>query len=71
MEKSKIFELKCITYLKKDISFEDTFDVISKYINFSICKKDEYLEKHNKNIFNNFCFGGFMPLEKDKIYKKG
>ncbi|WP_419677596.1 CRISPR-associated endoribonuclease Cas6 [Aliarcobacter lanthieri] len=67
----KIFELKCITYLKQDVVFEDSFDVISKYINFSICQKDEYLEKHNKNMFNNFCFGSFFPIEKDKLYKKG
>ncbi|WP_418180858.1 CRISPR-associated endoribonuclease Cas6 [Aliarcobacter lanthieri] len=67
----KIFELKCITYLKQDVVFEDSFDVISKYINFSICQKDEYLEKHNKNVFNNFCFGSFFPIEKDKLYKKG
>lgn len=71
MKKSEIFELKCITYLKEDISFENSFDVLSKYINYSICKKDEYLEQHNKNIFNNYCFGSFLPIEKDKIYKKG
>lgn len=67
----KIFELKCVTWLKQDIALEDSFDVISKYINYSICQKNEYKEKHDKNIFNNYCFGGFMPLEKDKVYKKG
>lgn len=67
----KIIELRCITYLKQDIDFKDSFDVISKYINYSICQKDEYLNKHNKNMFNNYCFGGFFPIEKDKLYKRG
>ncbi|QKF77959.1 CRISPR-associated endoribonuclease Cas6 [Arcobacter defluvii] len=67
----KIFELKCITYLKQDVSFEDSFDSISKFINYSICQKDEYKQKHNQNVFNNYCFGSFFPIEKDKLYKKG
>lgn len=67
----KIFELKCITYLKQDVSFEDSFDSISKFINYSICQKDEYKQKHNQNVFNNYCFGSFFPIEKYKLYKKG
>ena len=67
----KIFELKCITYLKQDVSFEDSFDSISKFVNYSICQKDEYKQKHNQNVFNNYCFGSFFPIEKDKLYKKG
>jgi CRISPR-associated endoribonuclease Cas6 len=67
----KIFELKCITYLKHDIKFEESFDCISKLINYSICQKEEYVLKHNKNVFNNYCFGSFMPIQKDKLYTKG
>jgi len=67
----KIFELRCIAWLKEDIVLEDSFDVISKFINYSICKNDEYRQKHNKSGFNNYCFGGFFPIEKEKMYKKG
>lgn len=67
----KIFELKCVAWLKQDISFEDSFDSISKFINYSICQKDEYKQKHNQNVFNNYSFGGFFPIEKEKLYKKG
>jgi CRISPR-associated endoribonuclease Cas6 len=67
----KIFELRCIAYLKQDIRFENSFDCISKFINYSICQHDEYLQKHNKNMFNNYCFGGFLPIQEDKLYKKG
>jgi len=67
----KFFELTCLAYLKHDISFEESFDSISKFINYSVCQKDEYLEKHNKNVFNHYCFGGFLPIQPDKLYKKG
>ena len=67
----KIFELRCIAYLKKDITFDVSFDCISKLINYTICQKEEYVLKHNKNVFNNYCFGSFMPIQKDKLYKKG
>ncbi|MFA7083709.1 MAG: CRISPR-associated endoribonuclease Cas6 [Arcobacteraceae bacterium] len=67
----KIFELKCIAYLKQDISFSESFDVLSKCINYSICQKEEYKQNHNKNIFNSYCFGSFLPIEKEKVYKKG
>lgn len=67
----KIFELKCITYLKQDVAFGDSFDAISKFINYSICQNEVYKQKHNQNVFNNYCFGSFFPIEKDKLYKKG
>ena len=68
----KIIELKCTAYLKKDISFDGSFETLSKYISYSMCQ-DEQLEKlHNDfKSFKNYCFGGFYPTEKDKIYKKG
>lgn len=68
----KIIELKCTVYVKSDISFESSFEIISKYISYSMCQ-DEKLEKlHNDfTSFKNYCFGGFYPIEKDKIYKKG
>lgn len=67
----KIFELRCTAYLKLDINFDESFDCISKFINYSICQKEEYLLKHKKNIFNNYSFGSFMPIEKKKLYRKG
>jgi CRISPR-associated endoribonuclease Cas6 len=67
----KYFELKCLAYLKRDIEFTDSFDILSKYINFSMCQKAKYEKSHNKNEFKNYCFGNFYPIEKAKIYKAG
>lgn len=66
----KYFELTCTAYIKADIAFEKSFDIISKYISFSMARGG--LESiHKKNGFKYYIFGGFMPLQKDKLYKKG
>lgn len=66
----KIFELKCKAYLKINIELKDSFDVLSKYINYTIYqnKINEFVDEDN--LINNYCFGNFYPTESDKIYKK-
>ena len=66
------FELRCIAYIKKDIAYKNSFNLISKYINFSMSQDEKLKDLHKKeNIFKNYSFGSFYPIEKDKIYKKG
>lgn len=67
----KYFELRCIAYIKKDIEFKNSFDVLSKFINFSMLDDDELKLHHEKQGFKNYTFGGLYPIEKEKIYKKG
>ncbi|NPA50531.1 MAG: CRISPR-associated endoribonuclease Cas6 [Epsilonproteobacteria bacterium] len=67
----RYFELKCKAYLKRDLNYQDIFDVISKYINFSISIKGGILERfHKSRGLKYYTFSGFTPIEKDKIYKK-
>lgn len=65
------FELKCIAYLKKDIPYKSSYDVLSSYINFSFLKDEELKKLHEKKGLKNYCFGNFYPPQKDKIYKGG
>jgi len=66
------FELKCTAYLKQEIHFFDTFEVISKYISYSMCQDVALKALHNEyKAYNNYCFGGFFPREKKKFYKRG
>ena len=67
----KYFELICTAYIKKDISFQDSFEAISKYISFSMAQLDELKKLHKRDGYKHYSFGGFYPIEKDKIYKKG
>ena len=67
----KYFELICTAYIKRDIDFKDSFEVISKYISFSMAKKQELKDLHNKNGYKYYSFGNFYPIEKERVYKKG
>ena len=64
----KYFELICKAYLKKDISFANSFEIISKYITFSMSQIESLKSFHYSNNFKHYVFGGFLPIEKEKIY---
>jgi len=67
----KYYELICTAYLKKEINFKESFEVISKYISYSMAQ-DVKLEKlHNSNRFKHYVFGGLLPIEKERVYHKG
>ena len=67
----KYFELKCTAYLKKNIDFKDSFEILSKYISFSMAQVEELKELHNSRGYKFYNFGNFYPIEKAKIYKMG
>lgn len=61
-----------MAYLKRDIRYKSSFNVLSKYINFSMSKDENLKSLHGEErVFKNYSFGSFYPMEKDKTYKKG
>jgi len=68
----KYFELICTAYIKRDISFKDSFETISKYISFSMAQTPELKELHDKKrVYKHYAFGNFYPIEQERVYKKG
>jgi len=67
----KYFELTCTAYLKRDISFRESFETVSKYISYSMFQSQTLQGLHNKKEFKHYSFGNFFPIEKNKIYKQG
>ncbi len=66
----KYYELISTAYVKTDIAFERSFEALSKYISFSMARGG--LENiHKQEGFKHYVFGGLMPIEKEKLYKKG
>ena len=65
------FELTCTAYIKKDIGFKESFETISKYISFAMAQDEKLKSLHQKSDFKYYVFGGFVPLERDKVYKQG
>ena len=66
----KYFELTCTAYLKKDISFKESFEIIGKYISYSMFQSQILEELHKEKGFKYYNFGSFFPTEKEKIYKQ-
>ncbi len=65
------YELKCSTYLKQDIHLYDTFDTISKFINYTMLSNSLLQSLHLDRNIKFYVFNTFNKIEKDKIYKKG
>ncbi len=66
----EIFELKCEAYLKSDICLKDSFDILSKFINYSTYQNKIFDFFDKTTLINNYCFGNFYPIESKGIYKK-
>jgi len=64
------FELICKSYIKKDITFEQSFEVISKYISFCMAHNG-FGKFHEAKGYKYYTFGGFVPVEREKVYKQG
>lgn len=67
----QVFEISILVFLLKDINSRKSFSKIGEFIDSGMVKEPKLLELHNKNIYKNYCFCLFYPLEKDKIYKAG
>jgi len=65
----EFFELKCKAYLKQDINFKESFEIISKYISYTI-STSLLKDLHFQNSFKYYVFSSFYPTTKDVIYKK-
>lgn len=66
----KYYELICTVYIKSEMTFEKSFEIISRYISFSMARGG-LEEIHSKNGFKHYVFGGLLPIETEKLYKKG
>lgn len=69
----KYFELTCKAYLKNDLKFDDSFENISKFVNFAMVRGG-LEELHEKDGFKHYSFSGFRPTKEDiknKVFKGG
>lgn len=67
----KYFELTCTAYIKRDITFENSFKIIADYINYSFAKDEKLKQLHKNRGFKLYVFGGMLPIEKAGACKKG
>ncbi|MEG2458058.1 MAG: CRISPR-associated endoribonuclease Cas6 [Bacilli bacterium] len=67
----KVYELSLKVFLLKDITFHESQSKISELIDQTLVKEEKFLDIHNKNMYKNYCFNSFYPLEKYGVYKAG
>jgi CRISPR-associated endoribonuclease Cas6 len=67
----KYYELICKAYIKKEIIFKHSFEIMAKYISYTMAKDEKLRAFHYDKGFKYYCFGGFLPIEKEKVYKAG
>lgn len=65
----QIKELTILLKLKKDLSFKDSSEQISKVINACFLGSEKFKRFHELNEFKYYCFSNFYPTEKGGIYK--
>jgi CRISPR-associated endoribonuclease Cas6 len=66
----RYFELICTAYIKKEIPFKESFELLSKYISFCMVQTDSTKDRHYQKGYKYYSFGSFYPIEKDRLYKK-
>ena len=67
----KYFELTCTAYLKRDTPFKEGFDIISKYISYSMAQTEDYRELHDSKGYKLYSFSNFYPPESEQVYRQG
>lgn len=67
----EVYEISVLLFLLKDINSKDVFSSISSFIDSGMGKIPDLLKLHNENVYKNYCFDSFYPLESDKVYKHG
>ncbi|MDY0364391.1 MAG: CRISPR-associated endoribonuclease Cas6 [Arcobacteraceae bacterium] len=68
----RYFELECKAYIKKDISFEESFEKISKYVSYTL-NSSGYGDLHKSKGYKYYVISGFYSHDKirDSIYEVG
>ena len=67
----EVYEVRLKVFTLKNVLISEVQSVLSNFIDTALAKDEELLKIHNENIFKGYCFDGFYPIEKEKVYKDG
>ena len=68
--KLQVFEINLKLFLLKDIEYKNVYTKISHFIDSALAKNSQLLNIHNSNMFKNYVYNAFYPIEKEQLYKK-
>lgn len=66
----KYYELKIVIFLKIDIKFTQSSEMIGKNINAAMLNREKLKIYHKQKVYK-YVFDNFYPTEKDGMYRKG
>ncbi len=67
--KLQVFEINLKLYILKDIEYKDVYTKISHFLDSALAKDSELLDFHSANVYKNYTFNTFFPIEKNQLYK--
>ncbi|WP_459500530.1 CRISPR-associated endoribonuclease Cas6 [Bacillus sp. C1] len=65
------FELIITALLKEKVHYQDSIELIGRYINETMFHNEKLKDLHRRTGYKYYVFSNFYPFEKDKMYKKG
>ena len=65
-----IYELTLKVYLKQDVKYNDSYNIISKFISYSMSQANILKQFHINNHFKFYVHNTFSPTQKSGVYKK-
>lgn len=65
------YEVKVFIQMNEDIKSDKMYEVISKYINYSLLNDSGLSSIHEINCFKFYTFSLPIPIEEGRIYKRG
>lgn len=67
---NKFYELQVSVLLLKDIQVKDSYESLSKILNYSFNKSEYMTVIHKNKGLKGYSFSGLYPIEKGSVYKK-
>jgi len=67
----QFYNLKILLTLKKELTYEKTYEKLSKLIASAMLRDEKLKEIHKKNEYKNYVFCNLYPTQKGKPYKIG
>lgn len=67
----KVYELTLKVFLMKNVKSNESLEKIGNLIDKSLSKDKKLLDFHEENVYKNYTFNSFYPIEKSKIYGEG
>lgn len=71
MGKITVYELKIKIYLLENLGLEDVGMGLSSLVDKSFLASDKYKEIHKNSGYKHYSVGGLLPVERDRVFKKG